>query len=367
MASVSLRDIIGQISLTSMVNATVPDLPRRLPPPFYNTTREKVEGNSFRYNIFTPARQNATLTDYYAPSVKRDLRPIGSRDVMMFSSNMNMALNPMVLEALHNFENYEWQEKGKKYVALQMADYRRDFDHLEDSVALLILDQGIVYRKNSGEILPNSTGADITQDFIGNSSTNNGTIATITGVTGDWDSPSTNIWLQLEQMRIKAQQTTGYIPEIILYGRNVPTYISNNDSLQPYLARNPEYRDEWIKEGYIRPTHTLGGYQWYPIADAGFRGQTVTTYQLVAGNDDLIFLPAPDDSWWGWAEGSQLIPSTIDILGELDSAVGALTKVYGRYGYSKLNHDPVQMVAYAGTNMTPFIRIPDVRWGLTAK
>lgn len=366
MASVSLRDVIGQVSLTAMVNATVPDLPRRLPAPFYGGTREKVEGNFFQYHIFTPARQLAVLTDYYAPSVNRQLRPIGVRQAMMFSTAMNIAFRGEILEALRNFEDYGWQEKGKRYVALQMADFRRDFDHMEDALALLILVTGVVYRTQTGEILPNSSGAAFTQQFGATGSLNNGTIAALTGVGGAWNSPTTNIWLQLETLRINAQAQHGYIPKIILYGKNIPTYISGNDSMQPYLSRNAEFRDEWVKKGFIRPTHDLGGYLWFPISDAGFKNLSGTTYQFVAGNDAVIVMPEPDESWWGWAEGSQLVPTTIDIVSGIDNILGATSKVYGRWAYSKLTDDPISLKAISGHNVTPFIRIPEVVYYATA-
>lgn len=365
MATVSLRDIIGQVSLTSMVNATVPDLPRRLPPAFYSGTREKVEGNMFQYTIFTPGRQNAILTDYYAPSVARNLRPIGQRQCMLFSSNMNMKMEGQMLEALRNFEDYGWQEKGKRFVALQIADYRRDYDHLEDSCALLILTKGVVYRTAAGEILPSSSGSVITAQFGSTASTNVGTIAALTSVLGAWNSPTTNIWLQLETMRINAQGQHGYIPKIILYGKNIPAYIAQNDTMQPYLSRMEGFREDYVKTGHISPTYNLCGYHWFPISDAGFKNSS-GTYVFPVGNDDIVFCPDPDDSWWGWAEGSQMIPSTIDVSSDFDSAMSNLIKVYGRFSYSRLNYDPVSLVLYAGHNVTPFIRIPEVVYFATA-
>lgn len=365
MASVSLKDILGYVSLTSMVNTNVPGLPRRLPPQFYSGTPEKVEGNFFRFTQFTHARANANLINYYAPSVPRQLRPVGQRDCMLFHTAQNITFDAVVLEALRNFEDYNLQEKGKQWVQRQTAEFRRIFQNLRDTAALLVACKGIVYRNDAGEVLPNSSGATYTMDFGIPNSTNRGTIAAISGVGGAWNSPTTNIVLQLQTMKIKAQQAHGYIPEIILYGKNIPTYLSQNDSVIPYLSRNPTFRDEFVQKGYIKPTHDLFDYVWYPIADAGFNNSS-GVYQLPIGDDDIVLCPMPDDSWWGWAEGSYMVPSTLNIINDIDSLVGALNKVYGSFGYAKLVDDPARMIGIMGDTFTPFIKIPEVVYQLTA-
>ncbi len=365
MASVSLKDILGYVSLTKMVNVNVPDLPRRLPSGAYSGTPEKVEGDFFRFTQFTNSRSLATLTNYYAPSVPRQLRPIGQRDVKLFHTCQNLTFDAIVLEALRNFEDYGLQEKGKLWVTKQIADFRRTFKHLRDTIALLVLCKGKVYRNDAGDVLPSSSGATITCDFGINATTNQGTIAAITGVGGAWNSPTTNIVLQLETLKIKAQQAHGYIPEVILYGKNIPTYLTTNDHTIPYLSRNATVRDSFIEKGYITPTYDLFDYRWYPIADAGFNN-AAGTYQLPIGDDDIVFVPQFDESWWGWAEGSYMVPSTLNILNDLDAMIGALNKLYGAFGYSKLIDDPARLIGIMGDTFTPYIKLPDVVYQLTA-
>ncbi len=80
------------------MNTNVPDLPRRLPKAFYDVTPEDVDGDSFRYNLFTHARTVATMGEWYGPSREVQLRPFGSRDMKLFSSFENIKFDGWTLE-----------------------------------------------------------------------------------------------------------------------------------------------------------------------------------------------------------------------------------------------------------------------------
>lgn len=366
MATIALRDMMSYLSLCGMIQTNVPTLPRRLPEKFYKTTGIKVEGDACRYTRFTSARQPMKITQYYAPSVARDLRPLGQFDVKLFHGHENITFDAVTLEAMRNFTDYNLQEKGKEFVMKQMNECKYYIENAEDLTALFVLCKGKLWRDSAGNMLPSSSGATYTHDFGVNQTTNVGTIAAITGVPGSWMSPATQIPLQLETLRIKAQQAHGYIPEIVLYGKNVPTMLAQNDFVQPFLSRDGTRRESWLKGKFPEPAYNLFGYEWYPISDAGFNDAATGTYQLPIDDNAIVFCPQPDDSWWDKAEGSYAVPTNINIMSDLESSLGAWEKVYGRFAYSKLMDDPVRMIGHYGNTWTYIMKNPDVVWQLTA-
>jgi hypothetical protein len=365
MATVGVKEILSYLSLCGMIQTNVPTVPRRLPEKFYKTQGEKVEGDAGRYTRFTSSRAPISFNEYYAPSKARDLRPVGQMDIKLFHAHEHLSFNGQVLEAMRNFTDYNLQEKGKDWVAKQMEDARTAVEIGEDLTALFVLCKGKVWQDSKGKMLPSSSGAFMTHDFGINQSTNVGTIGAVTGVTGSWSSPATQIPLQLESLRIKAQQQHGYIPTTLLYGKNIPTMLAQNDFVSPFLSRNEKRNEGWLNGKFPSATYNLFDFDWYPIADAGFNDIATGVYQLPIGDNDLIACPDPDNSWWDKLEGSYLVPSNLNVIQSMEGAVAALEKIYGRFAYSKLMDDPVQITAHYGNTWTYVIKNPDVVYQMT--
>lgn len=366
MASKSLRDILGYVSLTGLVNANVPDLPTPLPSAFRSAVK-KVEGNTGRYTRLVNARTVARLNKYGAAALPVNMQPIGEFDVKCLSQFESITLDPWTLLALRNFTNYDLQDRAKDLVAFQAAEFRRRSDHLRNTVDMIALSRGKIWYDVDGNLLPSSSGAAVTADFQIPAAQVGATIATFTGVTGSWHTVSTNIPTQLLEMKRKSQRAHGYESEIILYGKNVPALLSKNDYMQPYLARQEtNFRPQWLKDGDIQPSYKMLGYNWYPAYQAFWNDQNGTAQEIVDDNA-IIFLPAPAQTWWEHMEGQQLVPTNFNpVQTDLSGVNNDYKMVHGRGMYAVQGIQPnVSITMYGFDNFTPVIKVPEVVYSLT--
>jgi hypothetical protein len=89
------------------------------------------------------------------------------------------------------------------------------------------------------------------------------------------------------------------------------------------------------------------------------------TYKDSAGNTQY-YIPVnravitPDlGPWFLHAQGLQYVPSTIDIASNLDSALNDIAEVYGDFSYAKVEHNPVSLDLYMGSNYLYGFRNPN--------
>src|SRR6185312_5018006 len=139
--SASLESILGYVPLLEAIETVLKGLPTVLPPGFMNTT-QKVLGNTARYIVYTGTRQTARLSQYGAPALKRNLRNIGSQDVVLLHSFEEIAFNPIVLQQLRQYENYDVQQMGKEEVGRQVGNFVELFANLRKAATMLMLVNG---------------------------------------------------------------------------------------------------------------------------------------------------------------------------------------------------------------------------------
>jgi len=371
MADKSLQDILGYLSLTGSIQANVPDLPRVLPDGFYKG-KKNVERDAGRYTRFTSNRTTSRTTVYGAPATTTNLLGVGEKDVKLIHSYESISMDPLILQALRNYTNYDLQSRGKDEVARQVAEFRRRFRNLRNTVMTSAVTTGKVYTDKDGNLLSSSSGAVVTVDFgVPAGQAGDATIATYlaaqgSGPSGNWTSNTTDIPTQLLSMKQLAQFQHGYEPEIIIYGKNIPGYLAHNDYMQPYLAREPEgFRPNWVTDGDIAPTYDLFGYRWYSGMRAFWKDQNGVTRQII-GDNAIIFLPGPSSDWWENLEGSFLVPKTFQPLGDLSAANDSFDQVYGQFAYALATGNPPGIQMYMGDTFLPVIKIPEVVYSLTA-
>lgn len=384
----SLKDILGYVSLTGAVNATVPELPNPLPSAFRSAVK-KVVGNTGRYTRLANARTVARFNEYGAGAKPVNMQPVGQFDVKCFSQFEEMFLDPLTVQALRQFDNYDLQERAKDLVAFEVAEFRRRSDHWRNVIDMLALVKGSIYADVDGNLLPSSNGAYTTSTFQipsgnlgvglyqyintfnGNSAYSTGwTGGTVSGgVTTPGSTTTANIPRQLLQMKTISQRQHGYECEIILYGKNIPDIISKNDYMQPYLARaRDNFRPQWLKDGDIQPTYDMLGYKWFPIYQGFWKDQNGATQEIVP-DDALVFLPAPSSAWWEHMEGEQNVPTNFNpVQTDLSGINNDFKKVHGRgmFALQQLNQGRLALAMYAFDNWTPVIKVPEVVYSLLA-
>lgn len=376
MASESLQDLLGYVTLTGLIQTNVPTLPRVLPAAFYSGTPIKVEGDAGRYTLTTANRTTAKLNRHRAPARPRDLIGVGQRDVKLLSASEFIEMPTIILEALRNPTNYDMQDRGRWEVLRQVKQAKQYPENLRNIAALRAIVKGVIYADVDGNIQSTSSNADTTVDFKIPAAQQNVTISDYlasqttygTFPTGNWNVTSTDIMGQLLSMVQIAQAQHGYVPMNILYGRNIPGYLATNDTTQYFAARQAGgFAASYLGTADLKPDMEFGGFKWFNGMN-GFQNDQNGTYMKIVGDDDIIFFPDYDESWWEWQEGTNDVPTSLQpVQGDLAAAMANYKKVYGTWAYSIVQHNPVRMDFFYGDTFLPIIKNPQVVYQLRAK
>lgn len=368
MASKALQDILGWVALTKAVNAVKDGVPNPFPPFLFTVKAEdRVIGNSVKFNRTYGTRKTARVTKYGAAPHHR-----GQQDEDLIESKLvhffeEMPFNPLVLQVLRDYESYDNQMKGKRIIAHNVKTLGTLFGNSRIVMVATTLNKGAIYSDGDGNVLPTSSGAVETYSQQIDATNNigaivhaDGTTGSIFGATGQgsWANASTDIPKQLRLLKESAGMAHGYEPTIALYGKNVPSYLIQNDHVLDFLARNPTMQTQWLKDNTI--PDGLFGLTWVPAWMASYTKDDGTKVSLWDSNR-VTLLPGESDAgaYWSMFEGSYLVPKTIDLMNNADAALENLEMVYGAFGYSQLTHKPVGLNVCMGDTVLPAVKLPD--------
>jgi hypothetical protein len=352
-ASLSLEEILGYTTLTGLIRTTTTGVPRVLPDAFYNKT-QNVLADEGRYTKVTGTRTTARLVAYGAPALNRQLRPIGDVLVKLMHSYEKIMLDPLKLQRLRDYNNYDAQQRGITEVRRQVEEFRTNFENLRTTAFVKTLASGVIYFDSNGNLLPTSSGAFYTVDF-GIAANNLNQLNNI--ITARWDLANTDITAHIRALRKRAARLTGYQPKYAFYGENIPSYFAKNDYAADYLSRNPRLNANWTDTGEL--PDGLFGLTWVPVYQAFYEDQNGTN-QDVWGPDQITFTPDPAvGDWWNVLEGSYQVPTTLNIAGQGAAAYESLKTVYGMFGYGACTIDPPGVAVWYGDTFLGVITNPD--------
>lgn len=327
----------------------------------------RVLGDRARFVKLYGERQTAKRAEYGAPSRGRSLQTLDRQDVRLVHFHEHIDLDPLVYQQLHSTEKYT-QDQGIEILANEMD---RNAARIQNDQVVMVastLRNGAVYFDANGDILPTSSGAEFTFSFsrsANNANQLNGIIS------ASWALSTTDIPLQLLNLETQAAKDHGYVPTTAFYGKNVVTYIMNNDLVGQYLVRNPGYNDEYLRTKKI--PDGLFGYRWIPIHTAFLEANTLdgsAGAKTDLWSDDLVVFtpglePAVKARWWMPMEGSYFVPRTLDIIQNVKNPFGNMETVYGMFSYAvpKVNPPGIQLV-YGDTRLYA-LRLPNVTYAAT--
>lgn len=365
MANNSIQDILGWVALTDAVNAVKDGVPNPFPKWLFTVKSEdKIIGNSVKFNRYYGTKKTARVVEYGAPAPERALQRQELVEAKFISFREKKTLDPLVLQTLRNYENYDNARMAKQLVANEVKTLGTLFGNARIVAVATTLALGNIYVDSSGNLLPTSSGSSktfsqqIASDHIGTIlDTSSVGIFGATGG-GSWANPSTNIPLQITRLKKLAAMTHGYKPKIALYGENVLGYMSTNDYLIDLLAREGYSRQQLMEDNTI-PNGILG-MEWIPAYEASYEKDDGTKTSLWDA-DGVTFLPGQDDApnFWSMFEGSNFVPTTIDVQTDAMAALNSAQQVFGGYGYARMTDDPIAVHAIMGDCVLPAVRLPD--------
>ena len=366
--SQTIQDILGWVALTKAVNAVKDGVPNPFPDWLFEVNgADKVMGNSVKFNRIYGARKTARVIKYGAAPRHRELQQEELVEAKFVHLGEERIFDPLVLQVLREYDRYDNADKAKRLVANNVKTMGTLFGNARVVAVATTLAYGNIYVDGSGNILPSSAGAAETYSSQINSTTNIGTCQDEAGVdifgatgAGSWAVNSTDIPLQLRRLQEAAALIHGYEPKIALYGKNIPTYLTQNDYVLDYLARTPGMQSVNLKDNTIPD---LFGFKWVPVWKAGY-DTDAGTHTAVWPANGVTFLPDKEDApaFWSMFEGSYQVPTTINILSDAQAAMASLKTVYGAFGYSQVSMKPVSISMVMGDTFFPAIKLPNTIW-----
>lgn len=365
--SKALQDILGWVALTKAVNVIKDGVPNPFPSWLFTVKGEdRIIGGSVKYNRTYGTRKAARMVHGPAPAHRRALQDEDLVETKFIRFAEEMEFDPELLVTLRNYENYDNSDKAKRLVANNLQVLGTLFGNARIVAVATTLARGNIYFDAEGNILPTSSGATFTFSHQISATNNIGSILDndsngifgATGTGGSWAVSSTNIPLQLRRLQEHASMQHGYEPKIALYGKNIPEYMSQNDYVLDYMARNPSRNDSYLKDGGV--PDGLFGFNWIPAWKASYTKADGTKVSLWP-SDGITFLPDQSDAsaYWSMFEGSTEVPTSINIQTDAMAALNSCKTIYGAYGYGIVRLNPVMVSALAGDHFFPAVKLPD--------
>lgn len=361
----SLQDILGWVAITKAINAIKDGVPNPFPSWLFTVdAADRVIGDSVKFNRTYGTRKTARVVKYGAPPRHREMQDEELVEAKFIAFGEERQFKPYDLQVLREYESTANGNMAKRVVSNNIKTLATLFGNSRVVAVATTLNTGSIFIDSSGNLLPTSSGADITVSQQINATNNIGTCKdadnnNIFGATGlgSWAAPSTDIPRQLRILQETAARVHGYIPRIALYGRNIPTYIQQCDFTIEYLARTPGLQSVNLKDNTIPD---LFGFTWIPAWMASYTKDDGTKTSLWNA-DGVTFLPGPEDAnaFWSMFEGSNLVPRNLNLNQNYESALNDIEMVWGAYGYGQLTHKPVGLNVVMGDCFLPAVKLPD--------
>jgi len=346
----SLQQVLGYLTLTGAVQTTTSGIPQPLPEAFMKATK-KAEGNKSRYTRVTGERRVARIAKYGSPARERGLKDVGEVDIKLIHTFEQQRFDPLVMKQLRSKDAFT-QDLALDEVSRQVREFKRLFENLRIGATFSALRYGAIYYDADGNLLPTSSGAIETHDF--NVSANNKD--QLNGIiSASWALNSTNIPLQLRNLKKRAAKLTGLPIKYALYGENIPTYMTQNDYVLDYLARNPTQNADFLQSNEIG---TLFGLTWVPVYEAFFEDADGTNQDLWSA-DGVTFTPEVSEAWWDVIEGSYEVPTTVNVMNDAEAAMRSMSTVYGQFGFGTVGYNPPAVTGFYGDTFIPALKNPD--------
>lgn len=370
-AGPSIQKLLGFATITKSILLTTQGIPKVMPEGFY-TSHDKCVRDAARWRRYTGQRRTAKKVRYGAPSVRAELKEVGEGTAKCIHFFENMEMDPLVFNALQQPNSYE-HDAVMYEVNRQLEAFAMKFDNTRNAAVTIALKGGALNFDSDGNLLPTSetvVGTTVTLPSGGtavvaeviNFQMNPNNQDQLNGIiTSSWASPSTDIVLHIRKLKKRARRLTGYPLKICLYGENLPSYFYRNESLQQYLARHQNIRQEFLEglEAGEMP-QGLFGFQWIPAYEAFFEDQNGVNQDIWDNPDLCVFTPNVNTDWWDVLEGSFSVPTTINIVSDGMAAARSLKIVHGMGGYGCVIHDPPQVQGRYFDTFLPVLKNPDV-------
>ena len=369
MAGANLQAILGAPNLSGIIRQVEPGLADDLIPPEFMKVGRKVVGNVFEATVVEGERRMARASAFGSPSMGYEAKGMGARSFSCVHTSHNISFNANTLLALFKPNTTEMQDAASDEVEREIIDFKQTFSNLRTACVISVLTNQAIYFNSVGEVQASSTNAALTVSYnmpAGNTGRLN-PLGAGNIITAGWNTASTDIIGQIKAIKKAARKLTGFPLRHAFYGINVFQYLNTNTVLQAYLKHNPGMQAKFQEAATLKEIPDgFMGLIWHNMEEAFLvnmqtnagGAMSAETVADVFGDDQVVFTPDPDRGWYDFVEGSELVPQTIDLVGEEEAKLSNYQMEYGQWAYAKSLDDPLRLQVIMGDNFLPVIRAP---------
>lgn len=359
----TIEEVLSPQNLSGLIQAEKDGLSTGLLPAGFTTVTRRVSGNQCTYDKVSGNRQVARLVQYGSESVRRKQKGVSQQTVTLMHTKEHQVYSPKTV--LRAVGTTEIDEKGQREIARQTANFQYYFRNLRTAAVQKVLMSGILYFDGDGNMLADATGAAYSID-MGIPASNKDQCLQIDGATAifgtSWDG-SPDLTKDHDVLHETALKRTGYPLRYAVYGKNVKQYLQDYASTAGLLSGNPELQNSF-RNG--NQTFNMFNLEWVPGYNAFFVDANGEAQEII-GDDDVAYLPEPDITWYEMIEGSEYIPTDLNIKGSAVDIASSLNEVNGMFSYATITDDPVAIKQIAGDTFLPVIKVPAAVYIATVK
>jgi hypothetical protein len=350
----SINDILSYIPLTEAVQTIKGGLPRVLPEEFWSLS-EDVPGTKARLIEFNGQRQSARISPNGAPPKVRGKLTLDDKALILLSSTEEMEFTEELENVLCDWEEYRPQQDwAMRNIAYQGEGLRMIFENLETAAVLQTVATGNLYFDFDGNILPSSSGADLTV----NQGIPAANIGQLNGLlTGDFNNPNFDIVSFISQKLIpRSLADTNFPIETMIYGANISGYLASNNYTKLIWGYQASVAESYFANGLVPPGFL--GLNWIPASKAYFVDQFGNA-QFIFPSDQITCMPKLDKRVWTFYKGSTKIPTQFGPLPTGEAALKSFTEITGRYRFAYIPQGGVfKVIDVGGCKFLPRFKVP---------
>jgi hypothetical protein len=368
MPTQSFNDFFAGVRMTQLAAAATAKMsaPRILPDAFYTPGPTKPYNDQVQFPSVTWSRAGATVIARNSPPRAVNLGNTVYKFATIFNMKEEMDLDIQFLEAL--FSNNPLVSDGSlRELNTRMIQFNRRTETTRNNMVHSLFANGKVWIGTDGQVLASSSGAQITFDPgvpTGNLITKDGAGGTFN--IGDWSSATTDIGARLRVLQETMTRAGSPVPNTILYGTQIPSYIAANNTIKNFYGNNmalSEAARTAIASTNAIPNGFLG-FNWQPVR-LSFLEKADGTVSATFATNYIGLVPEPDDSWYEPIEGGTLTPAGVagDVQinpgASFQSMLNAVRIAYGKYAYGVAKtHPVVQFSMVQGDCYGPVLKLP---------
>lgn len=362
--NVTAEELLNYLPLTDAVTQVVADLPKPLPPVFYNQTKQ-VPGDSFRRFLLTPTRRVAKRAVRGSPPRRVEQTTIKVQDAKFIHSIEEIEAGAEVYKLFHPYTAYEpIVYHAENELDRRAQDFARRSLNLRTAAIHSVIATGFIWFDANDDLLPSSAGHVEEIDF--GVPLSNRRVSSV-----DWSDPNADVVTFItNEMNYMTINSGGHRPRYAIYGPNIPGYIARNTSFREYLKLYPAFNAQFVQSGRI--ADDVLELIWVPASLAYFERPDGTLTQQFPP-DQITFFPEPTRDMWELKEGSQPVPKEFAWMnqgGDFRALFNQMFEdpAFGMFRYALGQVYPVpQIIMVQGDNFLPDLPTPRAVWFLDVK